>query len=165
MAIKTLVRAGSGGVRLVDGRLDRYLLELILLDSLAVLDHRRGHTAEQVIDRCIPPPWYERAMARYERLSIDGADAQDVLAQWLPRAAQMNTRWKARMIRRFLLIVPVEGRFTEAGLADVAALARGMSAERECRRLFARVWAFSPVRQPAAAPAASQGGSSRAMTS
>jgi hypothetical protein len=151
-------RAEQSGAGSRDAQLDRYLLELILIDSLAALDPRRGGMAERVVERYIPRPLYERVLERYDCLACDG-DEPDVLAHWLHRAARQDTRWKSKMILRFMHIVCVEGRLTEAGMADVAELARAMAAERECRRLFSLACAGQ---LPAAA---SQGGLSRAMVS
>jgi hypothetical protein len=55
------------------------------------------------------------------------------------------------MILCFLDIVRVDGRITDNGLADVAALAWGMGAERECRRLFVLALGVDPFAQPVGA--------------
>lgn len=162
--MKGMWRARLPGERLRDAQLDRYLLELILIDSLAVLDPRRGSTAERMISQCIPRHLYECVMERYDHLTGNG-DQADVLACWLPRAAALDSRWKCTMILRFMRIVCVEGRLTEAGLADMAVLVRGMRAERECRRLFALALASDPVGQLPGAAMTCQGGLSWAIAS
>jgi hypothetical protein len=137
------------------------LLELVLIDSLAVLDPRRVRAAEQVIERCIPRQCYENVMERYDRLSGDSlrgdcpsgaSDTADVLTVWLPRAARRDSGWKSRMVLHFLDIVRVDGRIPDSGLADVAALACGMGAGRECRRLFCLAFGFDPFARPFGAP-------------
>ncbi len=136
--------------------LDRYLLELILLDTISVSGGRCIPQAERVIQHYLPPGLYDRIIARYDELSAD-FDERDArfLRQWFRRAARQAPSWKRRMIVRFLHILSAGGPIGLAELADVAALAAQMGARRECRQVFDRFfgWAHRPEPALARAPA------------
>ncbi len=117
--------------------LDEYLLELILMDTIAVVGGRCDPGAEQVIQRYLPAGLYDRIMARYDALSEYWPDDDpNLLAPWLRRAAARDSRWKRRMIVRFLCIMRATGPVGPAEWAEVAALAAAMDAGRECRQVF-----------------------------
>jgi hypothetical protein len=116
--------------------LDDLLLQLIVIDTLAVADPRRTAAAELMLDRCIPRRYRHRVLERYDALTEGWRDDCDVPALWLPRAAARDSRWKTRMIACMIQIVTLDGAVSAAGLAEVAALARMMGAEQECRCVF-----------------------------
>jgi hypothetical protein len=64
--------------------LDDYLLELILMDTIAVAGGRPIPGAERVIQRFLPTGLYDRIIARYDALSDDRDDSSaDLLLPWL----------------------------------------------------------------------------------
>lgn len=124
--------------------LDDFLLELILIDTLTVADPTREELSERLIRRVIPRSIYPRVMDRYDDLSHNAADDADVLAQWLPRAAMKDNRWKAKMIRWFVLIVGGGRRVNSEQLIEIANLAAAMGAASHCQHLFRSVFDFDP---------------------
>jgi hypothetical protein len=117
--------------------LDDYLLELILMDTIAVAGGHPNPGAEQVIQSFLPEGLYDRIIDRYDELSDDDDDTDPyALLRWLRIAASKEARWKRRMIVRFLCIVRAGGPVGYAELAEVAALAVAMGAGRECRQIF-----------------------------
>ncbi len=119
--------------------LDDYLLELILMDTMAVAGGRPIPNAEGVIQRFLPRGLYARIIERYDELSDDGEDDNpNALARWLRIAEHKSPRWKSKMIVRFLCIVAAGGPVGYAELAEVAALASAMGAGRECRQILGR---------------------------
>lgn len=117
--------------------LDDYLLELILMDTIAVAGDCVAPDAERVILRFLPAGLYERIMARYDALSDDRDDNNPALLKpWLGLAASKSSRWKRKMVARFLCILAAGGAVGDAELAEVAALASAMGARRECRQVF-----------------------------
>lgn len=131
-------------------QLDDYLLELILIDTLAVAAPYREVYSERLIRRAIPPSVYGRVMDRFDALSRDAADDADILAQWLPRAASKNNRWKAKMVRWFVLVVGGGRRLNSEQLIEIARLAAAMGAAPHCQQLFRAVFDFDPYNRPAA---------------
>jgi hypothetical protein len=121
----------------VRATLDDYLLELILMDTIAVAGGRLIPGAERVIQRFLPMGLYDRIIARYDALSDDqDDDGPDLLRPWLKMAASKDSRWKRRMIVRFLCIMAAGGPAGYGELAEIAALATAMGAARECRQVF-----------------------------
>lgn len=117
--------------------LDDYLLELILMDTIAVSGGRIIPDADRVIQRFLPPGLYERIIDRYDALAEDwDADEPTLLGPWLKIAASKNSRWKRRMVARFLSILAAGGTIGASELVEVAALASAMGAGRECRQVF-----------------------------
>lgn len=117
--------------------LDDYLVELILMDTIAVAGGRLIPNAESVIQGFLPPGSYDRIIARYDELSDDGDDAgPGIPLRWLRIAARKDARWKRKMIARFLCILAAGGPIGYAELAEVAALASAMGAGRECRQVL-----------------------------
>lgn len=129
--------------------LDDYVLELILMDTIAVAGGRARPGAEQAIQRFLPAGLYDRIIARYAALSDDEDDDPYLLLPWLRKAARKDSRWKRRMIVRFLCIVRAGGALGADELAEVAALAAAMGAGRECRQVFGyRLLAPPPSNSP-----------------
>ncbi len=119
--------------------LDDYLLELILMDSLVFASRRRITDAELIIQKFIPLRFYDRIIAHYDALSEEWSDEEaELCAYWQKCAARKSSAWKQTMIERLLGIACHSGCVDCSGPADVAALARGMGAEQECRQVFAR---------------------------
>lgn len=117
--------------------LDDYLLELILMDTIAVTGRRPLAGVEGIIQRFLPAGLYDRVMARYDALSEGWADDDpQLLAPWLKKAAAKDSRWKRRMITQFLCILHTSGAIGPAEWAEVAALAAAMGAVQECRQVF-----------------------------
>lgn len=117
--------------------LDDYILELILMDTIAVAGGRPRPGAELAIQRFLPAGLYDRLIERYDALSEDvDEDASTLLQPWLKRAAAKSSRWKRRMIIQFIAIVRAGGAAGPAEWAEVAALAAAMGAGRECRQVF-----------------------------
>lgn len=126
-------------------RLDDYLLELILIDTLAVADPARVPAAERLIHKRIPRSIYPLVMDRFDALSEDADDDADVLALWLPKAALKDNRWKAKMIRWFVAVVMIGGRRVSVGqLIEIARLASAIGAAPQCQRLFRSAFDFDP---------------------
>jgi hypothetical protein len=157
----TMIRALSRFKLLAHGRtryrrairsahLDDFLLELILIDTLTVADPTREAISERLIHRVIPRHVYPRVMDRFDDLSRDADDDADVLAEWLPRAAAKDNRWKAKMIRWFVLIVGGGRRLSTNQLIEIAQLAAAMGAAAHCQHLFRAVFDFDPYNRPAA---------------
>ncbi len=117
--------------------LDDYLLELILMDTIAVAGGRCAPGVERTIQRFLPDGLYDQIVERYDAISWD-ADDEDphLLTPWLRKAAGKNSRWKRRMIVQFLNILRTGGPLGPAEWAEVAALAAAMGAGRECRQVF-----------------------------
>lgn len=121
-------------------KVDDYLLELILLDTIAVSGKRPLPGAERIIQRLLPAGLYDRLIERYDALTGDyDADEQTVLWPWLRKAAGRDSRWKRRMIINFLCVLRTGGPLGTDELAEVAALAARMGAGRECRQVFAHL--------------------------
>lgn len=117
--------------------LDDYLLELILMDSLVFTSARRIPDAERIIQSFIPPGLYDRIIARYDALAAEESDEDAYLQErWQRRAARKNSAWKRMMIERFLRIVEQNGCYCVQDLTEIARMARGMGAERECHQVF-----------------------------
>jgi hypothetical protein len=117
--------------------LDEYLLELILMDTIAIAGGRCIPDAERVIQHFIPQGLYDRIIARYDGLSDDRDDHDPrFLERWLRLAAGKDAQWKRKMITRFLCILHAGGDLGVAELTEVAALAARMNAAAECRQVF-----------------------------
>ncbi len=117
--------------------LDNWLLELILMDTIAIACDLPLPGAEQVIQHFLPIGIYDQIIARYDTLSEDGDDNDPCLLQpWLCKAARKDSRWKHRMIVQFLCIMRTGGAIGPEGWAKVAALAAAMGASRECRQIL-----------------------------
>jgi hypothetical protein len=117
--------------------LDNYLLELILMDTIAATGGRCIPGAERVIQRYMPPGLYDRIIERYDELSDDRDDDNpNFLDPWLRIAARQDSRWKRKMILRFLCILRAGGAISQSELSDVAALAAAMNASRECGQVL-----------------------------
>jgi hypothetical protein len=117
--------------------LDNYVLELILMDTIATTGGRCCQGAERVIQRYVPPGLYDRIIERYDELSDDRDDFNpNFLDPWFKLAASKDSRWKRKMIQRFLCILRASGPIGKSELRDVAALAAAMNASGECSQVL-----------------------------
>jgi hypothetical protein len=117
--------------------LDNLLLELILMDTIATTGGRCIQGAERVIQRYVPTGLYDRIIERYDEISDDRDDINPhFLDPWLRLAALKDSRWKRKMILRFLCILSAGGAIGKSELSDVAALAAAMNASRECSQIL-----------------------------
>jgi hypothetical protein len=117
--------------------LDEYLLELILMDTIAVTGKRCIPNVEHIIQRFIPEGLYDQIIARYDELSDDREDNNPFfLRRWLRIAASKDSRWKRKMIKRLLCVIRAGGPIGATELAEVASLAAAMGADQECRQVF-----------------------------
>lgn len=117
-------------------RLDELLLELILIDTVALADPERGPAAERLIERVLPPSDYNRVMARWDELSDDDDDESGLVEFCFLRAAAKDSHWKSKMLRWFTYIVGGGRPLSSEGLTEVAGLASAMGAALECQALF-----------------------------
>lgn len=112
------------------------LLELILIDTVALVDPRRGPVAERLIDRVLSPGDYLRVLDRYDEMTDDSDDESELIAICFARAASKDSHWKSKMLRWFTHIIGAGHPLTEDGLVEVASLASAMSAAQECKALY-----------------------------
>lgn len=117
-------------------RIDEQLLELILIDTVALSDPRRGPLAEYLIERVFSPRDYARVLDRYDELSDDEDDEAGLVEFFFRCASAKNSHWKSKMLRWFMYIVGGGQGLSSEGLIEVAALAAAMGAGREWQALF-----------------------------
>lgn len=120
-------------------RLDELLLELILIDTVALADPSRSPAAERLIERVFSPSDYARVLDRYDELSDDDDDEAGLVEFVFRCASGKNSHWKSKMVRWFVYIVGGGRPLSSEGLTEVAALAAAMGASRECQALFSTV--------------------------
>ncbi len=120
-------------------RLDELLLELILIDTVALADPRRGPAAERLIERVLSPSDYARVLDRYDELSDDDDDEAGLVEFVFQCASVKDSHWKSKMVRWFVYIVGGGRPLSNEGLTEVAALAAAMGASRECQALLRTV--------------------------
>jgi len=125
-------------------KVDELLLELILIDTVALADPRRGPIAERLIERVFSPGDYVRVLDRYDEVSGDDDDESRMVAFYFARAACKDSRWKSKMIRWFTHIVGAGQSLTEDGLVEVANLASAIGATIECQALYGTLFGFDP---------------------
>lgn len=117
-------------------RLDELLLELILVDTVALADPRRGPAAERLIQRCMSPGEYCRVLDRYDELSDDEDDEEGLVEFIFRCAAVKDSHWKSKMLRWFLYLVGGGQGLSNDGLVELAALAQALGAGREWQALY-----------------------------
>ncbi len=117
-------------------QLDELLLELVLIDTVALADPCRSQAAERLIDRVLSPSLYARVMDRYDELSDDDDDEAGLVQFFFRRASAKDSHWKSKMLRWFAYIVGGGRPLSSEGLTEVAALAAAMGASLECQALF-----------------------------
>jgi hypothetical protein len=116
-------------------RLDEMLLELILVDTVALADPRRGPLAERLIERAMSPSDYTRVLDRYDELSDDDDDETGLIEFCFKRASAKDSHWKSKMLRWFTQIVGGGNPLSSDELIEVAGLASAMGANREWEAL------------------------------
>lgn len=121
-------------------RLDELLLELILIDTVALADPRRGPVAERLIERVLSPGEYLRVLDYYDEMTDDSDDESVLVAVCFTRAALKDSQWKTKMLRWFTHIVGVGRPLSEDGLVEVASLASAMGATLECQALYSALF-------------------------
>lgn len=117
-------------------RIDERLLELILIDTVAIADPSRGPVAERLIERVLPPSDYARVLDRYDELSDDDDDEAGLVDFFFRCASAKDSHWKSKMLRWFMYIVGGGQGLSNEGLIEVASLAAAMGASREWQALF-----------------------------
>lgn len=139
-------------------RLDEMLLELILIDTVALADPRRAPAAERLIEWALSPSDYTRVIDRYDELSDDDDDEAGLVEFCFRRAAAKDSHWKSKMLRWFTYIVGGGCPLSSEGLAEVASLASTMGAALECQALFrAQADRPAPPTSHPTSPSAGQG--------
>ena len=124
------------GLPVPKGRLDELLLELILIDTVALADPSRGPAAERLIERILSPRDYARVIDRYDELSDDEDDESGLVDFCFLCASVKDSHWKSKMLRWFSYVVGAGRPLATEGLAEVASLASAMSACAECKALY-----------------------------
>ncbi len=120
-------------------RLDELLLELFLIDTVALVDAQRAPRAERLIERVLSPSEYTRVIDRYDELSDDDDDEAGLVEFFFQRASAKDTHWKSKMLRWFMYLVGGGRGLSSEGLTEVASLAAAMGAGRECQALFSTI--------------------------
>lgn len=117
-------------------RLDELLLELILIDTVALADPRRGPVAERLVERVLSPSDYARVLDRYDELSDDDDDEAGLVEFVFRCASVKDSHWKSKMVRWFVYIVGGGRPLSNEALTEVAALAAAIGASREYQALL-----------------------------
>ena len=117
-------------------RIDEMLLELILIDSVALIDPERGAAAERLIERVLTPSDYARVLDRYDELSDDDDDEAGLVEFFFQCASVKHSHWKSKMLRWFVYIVGGGQGLSKEGQAEVGSLAAAMGAAREWQALL-----------------------------
>ncbi len=125
-------------------RLDEMLLELILVDTVALADPRRSPIAERLIERVLSPADYLRVLDRYDEMTDDSDDESELIAICFARAASKDSHWKSKMLRWFTHIIGAGHPLDEDGLVEVASLASAMGATLECKALYSTQFGIDP---------------------
>jgi hypothetical protein len=125
-------------------RLDELLLELILIDTVALADPDRGPVAERLIERVLSPNDYMRVLDRYDQLSDDSDDESKLMSICFTRAASKDSRWKSKMLKWFTHIVGAGRPLSQDGLVEVASFASAMGATLECQALYSTLFGIDP---------------------
>jgi hypothetical protein len=125
-------------------RLDELLLELILVDTVALADPRRGPVAERLLERILSPGDYVRVLERYDEMSDDSDDESELMSICFARAAAKDSHWKSKMLRWFTHIVGAGRPLSQDGLAEIATFASAMGARLECRALYGTLFGIDP---------------------
>lgn len=131
-------------------RLDELLLELILIDTVALADPRRAPAAERLIEWVFSPSDYARVIDRYDEQSDDDDDEAGLVELCFLRAAAKDSHWKSKMLRWFTYIVGGGRPLSNEGLTEVACLAASMGASVECQALFKAQSASHHAKTPSA---------------
>ena len=116
-------------------RLDELLLELILVDTVALADPRRGPVAEHLIERAMSPADYGRVLERYDELSVDDDDEAGLVEFCFRRASAKDSHWKSKMLRWFTHVVGGGLPLSNDELVELAGLAAAMGAKPEWEAL------------------------------
>ncbi len=111
--------------------LDDCLLQLILIDTVALRDPRRGCIAERLIEQLIPLHQYDLVMARYDELTDDSDDETGLLERWFAAAAARDSRWKGAILAQLLRVIAVDGELDAAGIEELGLLAQAIRAIEE----------------------------------
>jgi hypothetical protein len=117
-------------------RIDELLLELILIDTVAVAKPHRASAAERLIARVFSRSDYARVLDRSDELSDDNDDDSGLVDLYMLRASAKDSHWKSKMLRWFSYIVGGGCPLSNDDLAEIAGLASAMGATRECQALF-----------------------------
>ncbi len=125
-------------------RLDEQLLELILIDTVALVDPRRSCVAERLIERVLSPGDYLRVLDRYDEMTDDSDDESELMAICFTRAASKDSHWKSKMLRWFTYIIGAGHPLCRDGLVEVASLAAAMGATIECKALYSTLFGIDP---------------------
>lgn len=116
--------------------LDDCLLQLILIDTVAMRHPRRGCIAESIIEQSIPIHQYDLVMARYDELTDDSDDETGLLDRWFALAARHESHWKGAMLAQLLRVIAVDGELDDAGIDELDSLAQAIGATDELRMVL-----------------------------
>ncbi len=111
--------------------LDDCLLQLILIDTVALRDSRRGCIAERLIEQLIPTHQYDLVMARYDELTDDSDDETGLLERWFCQAAARDSQWKGAMLAQLLRVIALDGELDAEGVDELGSLAQAIGATEE----------------------------------
>lgn len=116
--------------------LDDCLLQLILIDTVAMRHPRRGCIAERIIEQVIPIHQYDLVMARYDELTDDSDDETGLVERWFSLAASRDSHWKGAMLAQLLRVIAVDGELDDAGIDELGSLAQAIGAAEELRMVL-----------------------------
>ncbi len=111
--------------------LDDCLLQLILIDTVALRDSRRGPIAERIIEQSIPLHQYDLVMARYDELTDDSDDETGLQEPWYAAAAARDSRWKSALLAQLLRVIAVDSELDAAGIEELGCVAQAIRAIEE----------------------------------
>ncbi|OQA47106.1 MAG: hypothetical protein BWY52_00349 [Chloroflexi bacterium ADurb.Bin325] len=115
---------------------DDYLLQLILIDTVALRDPRRGPVAERIIEQAIPARQYDLVMARYDELTDDSDDETYLLERCFRLAAGRNGHWKGALLAQLRCVIAADGEIDAAGMNELTDLAEAIDATKGLRTLL-----------------------------
>jgi hypothetical protein len=116
--------------------LDDCLLQLILIDTVAMRHPRRGCIAERIIERLMSIHQYDLVMARYDDLTDDTDDETGLVDKWFAVAAGRDSDWKGAMLAQLVRVIAVDGELDAEGIDELGSLAQAIGATEELRMVL-----------------------------
>lgn len=124
--------------------IDDYVLELILMDLVAYADNKMSKKEQQIIGRYIPASCREEVFDQYRNVIAKTEKEPAVIGSYFLLASQRDSRWKTKMIKRFIAIARADRKIKQEELDLITDLAERIDAKGQCAKQFRIEFGFDP---------------------
>lgn len=124
---------------------DDYLLEELLCGTIAWADNKYTPAEHKTITKFVPLAMREEIFRRMDEInSKTGKELDKIIDEAYKKAAQKDTRWKAKVVKRMIKVIKADRRVSKSELSWLAKIVGAIDARSECRKQCLKEFGYDP---------------------